>query len=323
LPAKHVGEQQEPVAKIQALRASGGTEIFQGLSAGVGQMNQVALQEHNNHLILLTDGYTYGDEGKCLRLATRLADEGITLSAFGIGTDWDDQFLDTLVGLSGGHAEYIATAGDIVSNLERHIQGVGAISANRLQLRGKWPRAVQLLDIFRLTPFAQPLQSENGQIQLGDIEGRTPLRFLLEFSVLPQPIPIRVRIPLAFMAEIPGHGEQEFEEIVQLSMANDALPVEPPPDVVRAARLLTLYRLNEKAWREIEAGHSDRAATRMNHLSTRFLEAGELILAEQASIEAQRLSKVGTLSPGGYKNLKYGTRALMRKAIQWDQDDSM
>lgn len=43
LPPKPVSEQQEPIARIQALNASGGTEIFQGLSAGVGQMKQVTL----------------------------------------------------------------------------------------------------------------------------------------------------------------------------------------------------------------------------------------------------------------------------------------
>ncbi len=323
LPARHVGEQQEPVAKIQALHASGGTEIFQGLSAGFGQMNQVAKKEYNNHLILLTDGRTYGDEDKCLRLASRLADEGVALSAFGIGTDWDDQFLDALAGLSGGTAEYIASEQDIISSLLNRLQGVGDVFATRVLLQAKWPRAVELLDGFRLTPFAQPLQDENGQIQLGELEGCTPLRFLLEFSILSQPIPTRIRIPVALSAEIPGQGEQNFEEIIQLSISNDAIPLEPPPDVVRAVRLLTLYRLNEKVWREMELGHVDRAATRLNHLSTRFLEAGETILAEQASNEARRLLQVGKLSPGGHKNLKYGTRALMRKAIQLDWDDSM
>ena len=323
IPARHVGELQDPIAKVQALQASGGTEIFQGLSAGFGQINQMTKREYSNHLILLTDGYTYGDEDKCLRLASKLADEGITLSAFGIGTDWDDQFLDALARLSGGYAEYIANEQDIVSTLGNRLQEVGAVFATRVQLQGKWPRTVDLLDSFRLTPFAQPLQDENGQIQLGELEGHTPLRFLLEFSVPAQPIPIRVRIPLKFKAEIPGQGEQKIEESVQLSIVNDALPKEPPPEIVRAVRLLTLYRLNEKVLQEMELGHLDRAATRMNHLSTRFLEAGETMLAEQASVEAQRLSQVGKLSPGGHKNLKYGTRALMRKAIQLDWDDSM
>ena len=323
LPSRRVGEFKDPAAKIQGLQASGGTEIFQGLSAGVGQINQVTLREYNNHLILLTDGYTYGDEDKCLRLAAKLAGDGITLSAFGIGSDWDDRFLDSLVELSGGTAEYIATEQDIVSSLERRLQGVGAVFANNVQLLAEWPRAVELLNSFRLTPFAQPLRTENGQIQLGDLEGHTPLRFLLEFQVFPQPIPTRVRIPLTFVAEIPGQGEQRIAETVHLSITQDSVPQEPPPDIVRAVRLLTLYRLNEKAWHEMETGLLDKAATRLNHLSTRFLEVGETVLAKQATIEAQRLSQGGTLSLDGHKNLKYGTRALMRKAIQLDWDDSM
>ena len=324
LPAKHVGEHKEPVSKIQAMEASGGTEIYQGLVAGVGQMKQIAPGgDYNSHLILLTDGNTYGDEGKCLRLASRLADEVITLSAFGIGADWDDQFLDAMVGLSGGHADYIAAPGDIVSRLEQDVQEMGAVVARRVQLRAKWPRSIELLDSFRLSPFAQPLHNENGQIQLGDIERRTTLRFLLEYRVLPQSIPIRIRIPLTFKAEIPGQGKQKIEEEVLLSINKKATFAVPPPDIVRAVRLLTLYRLNEKAWQEVESGYLERAATRMKYLSTRFLQAGETILAKQALVEAQRVSQAGTLSPESYKNLKYGTRALMGKAIQWDRDDSV
>jgi hypothetical protein len=190
-------------------------------------------------------------------------------------------------------------------------------------LRAKWPRAVELLDSFRLTPFAQPLQAKNGRIHLGDIEGHTPLRFLLEFSVVPQSIPLRFRIPLRFVAEVLGQGEKRFKETVSFSISEAALPSEPPADVVRAVRLLTLFRLNEKAWQEVESGRLDKAAARMSLLSTRFLEAGETSLAKQAGMEAQRLSQSGTLSPGAYKNLRYGTRALMGKTIQWDQDDSM
>ncbi|MDX1413580.1 MAG: VWA domain-containing protein [Candidatus Promineifilaceae bacterium] len=323
LPSRRLGEQKEPTAAIQAIQASGGTEIFQGLSAGVGQISQVSLKEYNNHLILLTDGHTYGDEDKCLRLGAKLAGEGIILSAFGIGSDWDDKFLDALVEYSGGTAEYIATEQDIVSSLERRVQGVGTVFANQVQLLAEWPRAVELLDIFRLTPIAQPMNSDTRHIQLGAIEGNTPLRFLLEFRLLPQPIPTRVRIPLKMVAEIPGQGEHQLEEIVDLSIMQDGQQVEPPPDIIRAVRLLTLYRLNERAWHEMETGHFDKAVTSMKHLSTRFLEAGEPALAKQARIEAQRLSQGATLSLDGHKNLKYGTRVLMRKAIQLDWDDSM
>ncbi len=321
LPAKHIGQHQDTTDKIQEIQVSGGTEIYQGLAAGVHQLRQSALDKHNNQLILLTDGRTYGDAVQCLQLAAREAEAGITMNAFGIGSDWDDQFLDALVSPSGGCSAYIDSAQTIISVLETRIQGLGNSYAQRLRLQNSWPRRVELLDAFRLTPYAQPLPSDESEIGLGDVEGRTPLTVLLEFKVEPHPIPTRIRIPLAFSAEIPGRGELTFSERVQLTLMDGNPPADPPAAVVSAVRLLALYRLNEQAWQEIESGEVERAATRMQHLSTRFLEVGESRLAQQADMEARRLSLSGKLSAEGRKHLKYGTRALMGKTIQLEWND--
>jgi Ca-activated chloride channel family protein len=323
LPARPIGEHQEPITKIQDIQVTGGTEIFQGLSAGMQQMHQVLLGDYNNHLILLTDGHTYGDVDQCLQLAAKAADEGIVLNAFGIGADWDDQFLDALVAPSNGLAQYIDVPQTIVTTLGTRLKSVGATFARHVRLRENWPRWVTLLDSFRLTPFAKPLTSGDGYIELGDIEGRAPLILLLELSIAPHPIETRIRIPLTFVAEIPGQGEQTFEEQTRISILAEPPTVAPPPDLVRAVRLLTLYRLNEIVWQEVESGQLDKAAMRMHHLSTRFLEAGESSLSRQASVEARRLSNSGTLSSAGRKRLKYGTRTLMGETIQLEWDDSV
>jgi hypothetical protein len=58
----------------------------------------------------------------------------------------------------------------------------------------------------------------------------------------------------------------------------------------------------------------------MHRLSTRLLEAGEPHLAYEADLEARRLLQTGSLSAAGRKSLRYGTRALTRKAIQLEWD---
>jgi Ca-activated chloride channel family protein len=321
LPALHVGEHQEPLAKIQDIQASGGTEIYQGLKAGTQQIGRASLGEHNNQLILLTDGRTYGDAAHCLQLAVREAGLGITFNAFGIGADWDDQFLDALVAPSGGSAAYIDSPQTIVSVLESRLQGLGDTFARHVRLKQNWPRRVKLLDAFRLTPYAKPLAVDKDEISLGDVEGRTPLTCLLEFSIEPHPIPTRIRIPLTITAELPGNKKQTLSQQVQLTLLNDARAADPPAELIRAVQLLTLYRLNEQAWQEIEAGQIKQAATRLHHLATRFLEVGEPRLAKQADLEARRLTGSKNLSTEGHKQLKYGTRTLMGKTLQLDLHD--
>ena len=71
-------------SKVRSVFPSGGTEIYQGLYAGYKEISQQELGQFNNHLILLTDGHTYGDADQCLELADKAAIQNIGISAFGI-----------------------------------------------------------------------------------------------------------------------------------------------------------------------------------------------------------------------------------------------
>lgn len=323
LPAAIVQNKRPLLAKIQSMIASGGTEIYQGLSAGITEMRAVSLDNHTNNLILLTDGHTYGDAELCLQLAQQTAKEGIGITAFGIGHEWNDQFLDRLVSASGGQSGYIDKPQQIIDFLQKRINGLGNIYARNVKLLVDFPQTIHLRYGFKLAPYAQPLSIHVREIQLGDIEGRKPLSFLLEMSIDPQPMETRIKVPIQLTADIPGQksGTATFKESLQLFVLAEAPETNPPEALLRAVRMLNMYRLNEKVWEDVEAGQVDIATRRMRHLTTRFLEAGQTQLAQQASMEAERLAQMGTLSIEGHKTLKFGTRTLLNQATQWEQDD--
>ena len=58
-------------AKIHMIHPSGATEIYQGLEAGAKEVMRSLDAKRVNHIILLTDGHTYGDEQECLALASK------------------------------------------------------------------------------------------------------------------------------------------------------------------------------------------------------------------------------------------------------------
>src|SRR6185436_17148865 len=95
-------------AKIQMMQPGGATEIYQGLEAGAKEVVRSLDPKRINHIILLTDGHTYGDEQQCLALASKLAERGIGISGLGIGKEWNDIFLDVLATRTGGSSAYIA-----------------------------------------------------------------------------------------------------------------------------------------------------------------------------------------------------------------------
>jgi Ca-activated chloride channel family protein len=321
----HITNRNFIISHIRSIRASGGTEIFHGLSLGLEQLQQTSLNQYNNHLILLTDGHTYGDAKECIELCSRAAAQQIGVTAFGIGDEWNDAFLDRLVTFSGGQSAFIEEPTQIITYLQQRIQGLGLIHARNLRLKKEFPPHLTLQYGFKLLPFAQPLESVGPEIKLGNIEGKGALSFLLEMSLQPQQREARIMIPLEITADIPERNvkDQTFKSQVQIIVTANPLEMTPPKDLVKAVRMLNMYRMNEKVWEEIEAGNVGVAATRLRHLTTRLLEAGEIKLAQQAHAETERLSTVGSLSAEGWKRLKYGTRALIGETARIDSDDSM
>jgi Ca-activated chloride channel family protein len=92
IPASYPSDKRRLESRIQMLQPSGGTEMFQGLQTGYSEIQRNVGQDRIDHIILLTDGHTYGDEQQCLDLAERAAKQGIGISAMGIGKEWNDTF---------------------------------------------------------------------------------------------------------------------------------------------------------------------------------------------------------------------------------------
>ena len=319
LPAGNVSENKSGLlSKIRAMQASGGTEIYQGLQAGVTQLSQMPLANYTNHLILLTDGHTYGDADKCLELAEKTAAQGIGFTAFGLGHEWNDEFLDKLVSPSGGRSDYIEKPAQIIDYLQHHINGLGDVYARNVSLQVDLPQSMTLQYGFKLTPFSQSIFAENRIFKLGNIEGRAPLKILLELNLQAQKKEGQLSIPLKMAAEIPSQKQsvQTIEKSIQLEVHPEPPESEPPPELLKAVRVLNLYRLNEKVRNEVEVGELEMATKRMKHLTTRLLEVGDTELAQQAHTELTRLEKMGDLSEEGRKRLKYGTRSLFTGLLQ-------
>lgn len=314
----HIKNKNTIISHIRNIQASGGTEIYQGLLTGIEQMRQMPLQNYINHLILLTDGHTYGDADQCIQLAQKASQWNIGLSAFGIGSEWNDLFLDQLVAPSGGRSAYIAEPVQIIDFLQDRIKGLGIVHGRNLRLKKNFPEKVTLQYGFKLLPFAQPLELEGNEIKLGNLEGKGGVSILLEILFQPQEHESKITIPFEITAEITeqNNQQQKLSAQIQIIHANNPPAAEPPQDIVKAVRMLNMYRMNEKVWEDLEAGHVGAAATRLRRLTTRLLEAGEIQLAQQANAETERLANLGELSEEGRKRLKFGTRAMIGQTMK-------
>jgi Ca-activated chloride channel family protein len=299
---------------IQMLKPQGGTEIYKGLFAGLEEIKKCRRSGYINHLVLLTDGNTYGDEEKCLRLAHQASDEGITISTLGIGSKWNDDFLDNLATITGGSCTYVAKPKDIDRFMKEKFHSMSKSFASQVTLNVEFDPCVELNYAFRLAPDASPLSREL-PAEMGPIPKGGLLSFLLELAVKQfdqalEVLPLAdARLTLDIPMRLVPFYNIRFDIELPISRENNIAA--PPVEIVQALSRLTLYRMQERVQEELHAGRIQEAASSMKFLATNLLARGENDLAHTVMKEASALEQNSKLSEEGKKKIKYGTRSLV------------
>jgi len=316
IPAtSHQDDRAKLEARIQMIQPSGGTEIFQGLQAGAKEIMQSLDGKRLSHIILLTDGQTYGDEQQCIELASQLGERSVGISAMGIGMEWNDIFLDVLATRTGGSSAYIAEPQDIKKLLLEKFNALAQVYAEDVTLTTEPVEGAQLSYAFRLQPDPGHVLTDEPTMRLGPILQDTSTSVIFEYIIHPTAVKSGIATVLdgTLKASISSNPlpvpplQIRFQRPVVLE-SNEA--DSPPPEIVKALSRLMLYRMQEKARIEIEKGNIEAGTRQLQLLAANLANQGERSLARTIALEADRLQQQGNISAEGGKKIKYGTRAL-------------
>lgn len=318
VPAGSHSNQAEIETRIQLLHAGGGTEIFKGLEAGYDQVLQYRTRRHVNHIILITDGRTYGDEEDCLNLVDQATLQGIGISALGIGGQWNDAFLDLITSRTGGSCKFVSHTDDLSRFLLNKIAGLNRSFAEQATINFQIPEGISLNFAFRINPEASPLTTTSPLI-LGSIPRDSTQTLLLEFQLSSIPASA-THVTLAkgfFSYEIPGQLErQNFSERIELwrPVSKEFDNTHPPSSIIQALARISLYRMQERARNDLQQGRVNEATQRLQNLATHLLAHGNNELARSVLSEVVHIQQTHVFSEEGEKRIKYGTRALLLPA---------
>jgi Ca-activated chloride channel family protein len=306
-------QKQIAKAKVSTISAAGGTEILRGLLQGMLELHQHLSPGSVNHLMLLTDGQTYGDESDCLLLATLAAIDGVSISGLGIGDEWNDKFLDELTSITGGTASYISAPEQVAKFMQDKVRGLGAAFGERVTLRVLPDQEVKFLQAFKVAPEPGPLPADDLSLPMGSLPKGQTITLLLKFLLPPAAEGPRPIARLALTADIISLNRRDERATADLVVAflPNFTPPAPPPALVEALGKYVQYHLQERAWQQAASGDVGSATRILSQLGTRLLASGQTDLARLALSEARRLENTHSLSEDAKKRLKYGTRALM------------
>ena len=296
------------------VQASGGTEMLQGMLAGLQELETYRTDSSVNHMILLTDGQTYGDEEGCLDQAQLAGHNQISLTTMGIGSDWNENLLDQMASASGGASVYIDSPRKVVDVFKDTMRTLSSVVARELTMSITPAVNVALKDAFQVTPHIRRLELQAGKAVLGPLGTGHDKTLLMEFRVSKDAMTGDKRlVRLTVDGDVPGQTNRrnwEWAEVFGEFVQKIEQPPEIPPAIVTALGKLAIFKMQEKAMIDLENGQISSATQRLETMATRLLNLGETELARAALLEAGRLARTGDLSAEGRKKIRYGTRSL-------------
>jgi Mg-chelatase subunit ChlD len=316
---------------VDRLYERGGTTIGAALERALEEVSRFADQQMTSHLILLTDGRTYGDDARCLELARAAYQRGIGITTLGIGTEWNEQLLDQIAAESAGAALYLEHADDIITAMEQSVATVRSTLATNVRLalelepQARVRRVTRVLpDIAELLDASAPEQqwASSSSIQLapGQVAATAAGSGLgLLWEVL---LPANVRGPYPLgqismqydlpSAQLAGASRSDAWAVTFVE-PHLFTPAGVSPRVHQVLEYLTAYRLQQRAHALARQGHPQQASKLLHTAALRLHDASQDDLAGEARAQAERLARSGQLDRSAMLRLHFGTKNLGRR----------
>ena len=331
VPAQRVVNKNDLKRLVGTVEAAGGTEMANGLALALQEIQRPMLTRGIHRMLLLPDGRTYGDEGRCVEIARRAQNRGIGVTALGIGNEWNEDLLETIAARENSRTHYITSAQEIATVFADEIKRMHTIFAQQVRLQTDMRPGGMLRSLDRVQPFIASVPiTEDQELRwnggLGDWPGSDVQTFLLEVVVPELPVGDHPLLKLTLHYDLPGMNmrNQSSEHIMRISIRPaDQVGYEVEPTVKHWLERLVAYRLQATAWQDVEAGRIEEATRRLQMAGTRLFEAGEVELARTVQDEATRLLRSGSTSAEGRKRIKYGTRGLIGSGEEAGEERSV
>jgi len=329
VPSTRLSSRSSLAAQVRRIRAGGGTEMSRGLSLGLREVYQHRETDRINQVLLLTDGQTHGDEPQCLKLAREAGEHQIPIQALGLGDDWNENLLDEIGTISGGDADLVAGADDIVPIFTQTVQRSQQAVLKNAHLTLRLVAGVSPRQVWQVTPMISnlgytPLGEHDVQVSLGDLDAVEGKAILVELLV-PARRPGRYRLAQTEVTyDIPLlglRGASVRAPIVVDYTSDQNLTSRYNPRIMNIVERVTAFKLQTRALQEAEMGDIAGATRKLRAAATRLLELGEQDLATAATTEADNLERSGHMSSGGSKRLRYQTRKLTQKLPDLPDED--
>ena len=126
-PAGRVVNKAFLLHRLEELSPSGYTDLSAGLLEGIAQIDSQQADEQVRQVLLLTDGLAnrgVTDSASLRAISEKAFAKGISVSTFGIGTDFNERLLAEMASAGAGRYAYIRSAEQIPMAFKEEVRGL-------------------------------------------------------------------------------------------------------------------------------------------------------------------------------------------------------
>lgn len=169
IPATSMGEAASIEHAIDRIYEGGGTNVYAGLQRGAEEIRRDLGDGNVGRIVLLSDGNAnvgVTDPDALARYAAELTAQGISVSAVGLGLDYNEDLLAKIADIGGGTYDFVDDPRQLEAVFADELERSAAMVARGTEVTVRLPAGVQGLELIGWDATAT---GDGWRVRVGDI----------------------------------------------------------------------------------------------------------------------------------------------------------
>jgi len=171
VPSTKVKDREWIKEKIAGITERGATNLAEGLALGYSQLREYLDREAINQVIILSDGLAnrgITGKGDIQRMVSNWREEGVSVTALGLGMDFNEDLMMGIANASGGHYNFIESPDQLAGIYEKELNTLMATVGKDVKIVINTAEGVKLDDVYG---YDAKIAGSEIEIPLGAFDG--------------------------------------------------------------------------------------------------------------------------------------------------------
>lgn len=265
-----IRERYELREKINALQPGGFTNLSGGMFEGYDQVNGNYMRGYVNKVFLLSDGLANRGITDRFKLADMVREknrrEGITISTFGVGNDFNENLMTDIADYGRGNYYYIKNSSDIPEIFASELRNMKNLVGQNTKMKIRYP--MENLKVSKVFGYPYEVEGDAVTIDFKDVFSGQKKSVLIKFDITQMP-----KGSLNFENELTYEDvtadfrlvTERSENRAEHTSSMDKYNTNKNETVVQNVAMFEANEIMEQALREADNGNYEQARTIMQN----------------------------------------------------------